>query len=180
MECGRCLARPPQFDATVVALLYAFPADRLVHALKYGARLPIADFFSRALEEALCAREQPGEIDLVVAMPLHPRRLAARGFNQAAEIGRRLAQRIGLPFSHTALSRIRDTPPQTDLPVARRRANVRGAFAVSTGLACRNIAVIDDVMTTGATANEVARALKRAGAARVEHWVVARTWPGHR
>jgi ComF family protein len=174
--CGRCLRRPPHFDATTAALLYDFPADRLVHALKYRAQLPVAGYFAATLAQAL---EVAPDIDLVVAMPLHPRRLCVRGFNQAAEIGRRLAHRLRLPFSHTAIQRTRDTPPQTDLPVARRRANVRGAFSAAASLSGANIAVVDDVMTTGATADEVARVLKGAGAARVEHWVVARTWPGH-
>lgn len=177
--CGRCLKRPPQFDATVAALLYAFPGDRLVQALKYRAQLPLAGYFADALAQAV-GRSASGAllpIDLIIPMPLHPRRMARRGFNQAAEIGRRLAQQLQRPFSHAAIRRIRDTPPQAELPVARRRANVRGAFQAESNLIGARLAVVDDVMTTGETADEIARVLKRAGAARVEHWVVARTWP---
>jgi len=193
-ECGRCLRRQPHFDATHAALRYEFPADRLILSLKYGARLPLAsllaNLLARALrrEEARQREEHPigagtgaGDTDigigLVIAMPLHRRRLAVRGFNQSVEIGRRLSRALALPFSADGALRQRDTPPQAGLPLKLRRANVRGAFACSPGLAGQSVAVVDDVMTSGATLDELARELKRAGAVRVENWVVARTWP---
>ena len=110
-------------------------------------------------------------------MPLHPRRLAQRGFNQSVEIGRLVAQSRGLPFSTGIVERVRDTQPQADLPLRRRSANVRRAFACLQEVAGKRIAVVDDVMTSGATLDEVARTLKRAGASHVENWVLARTWP---
>jgi ComF family protein len=171
--CGACLARPPAFDATVAAWRYEFPVDRLVHALKYGRRLALAELFGQALAPRVGDRR----IDAVVPMPLAPRRLAERGFNQALEIARWVAKRTGIRLEPQLAERIRDTAPQTDLPHAARAANVRGAFACAAALAGQAIAVVDDVMTTGATAEELARTLKRAGAARVESWVVARTWP---
>ena len=107
-------------------------------------------------------------------LPLHPRRLRERGFNQAGEIARTLSKHLRLPWQSDALLRIRDTAPQTDLPVAERGRNVKDAFVCMADLSGKTIAVIDDVMTTGATLNETAAALKNAGAARVENWVVAR------
>jgi ComF family protein len=168
--CGACLADPPHFDATLAGWLYEFPCDRLVQALKYRAWLALAPFFARRLG----SRPLP-HVDLLVPMPLHPRRLAQRGFNQAAEIARCLRRRTGAALAPRAARRIRDTAAQTDLPYAERAKNIRAAFACELDLSGKSVAVVDDVMTTGATLNELARELKRAGAARVENWVVARS-----
>lgn len=168
--CGSCLSKPPHFDGTLALWPYEFPCDRLVQALKYRARLTLAGFFARAL----ASRPLP-EIDLIVPMPLHPRRLAGRGFNQALEIARGLARRVGRPIEPRGALRVMDTPPQTGLPYEERAKNVRGAFLCKLDLSGASVAVVDDVMTTGATLNELARTLKRAGAARVENLVIART-----
>lgn len=169
--CGRCLKRPPAFDATHVALSYAFPADRLVQALKYRHRLALAKYFSRLLMEI----GRPECVDCVVPLPMHRRGLRARGFNQAVEIARPLARAWHLPLLADAVWRSRDGPPQASLAGAARRRNVRGAFASDTSqLAGRSVLVVDDVMTTGATLEALARELKRAGVVRVENMVVAR------
>jgi len=108
-------------------------------------------------------------------MPLHPRRLAQRGFNQSAEIARSLNRLTGHTVAARGARRTRDTAAQTDLPYGERARNVRGAFACDLDLSGKGVAVVDDVMTTGATLNELAGVLKRAGAARVENWVIARS-----
>ena len=177
--CGTCLKRPPHFDATHAALRYAFPADRLIQSLKYSARLPIATLLAGLILERL--QDAPSTLsdalpDVIVPMPLHPARLAARGFNQAVEIARHVARAFQRPLLRDAAVRLRDTPPQADLPMARRRANLRGAFACHGDVTGLSVLVIDDVMTTGASLNELARVLKRAGAARVENCIAARTW----
>jgi ComF family protein len=164
--CGTCLNHPPHFDATLALWRYEFPCDGLVQALKYRARLALAGFFARSL----AARTMP-EVDLIVPMPLHPKRLAERGFNQALEIARHL----GRPIEPRGVLRVKHTLPQTDLPYEERAKNVRGAFLCKLDLSGASVAVLDDVMTTGATLNELARALKRAGATRVENFVIART-----
>jgi ComF family protein len=164
--CGSCLNHPPHFDATLALWRYEFPCDGLVQALKYRARLALAGFFARSL----AARTMP-EVDLIVPMPLHPKRLAERGFNQALEIARHL----GRPIAPRGVLRVKHTPPQTELPYEERAKNVRGAFLCKLDLSGTSVAVLDDVMTTGATLNELARALKRAGATRVENFVIART-----
>ncbi len=168
--CGSCLNHPPHFDATHALWRYEFPCDRLVQALKYRARLALAGFFARAL----ASRPLP-EVDLIVPMPLHPKRLAERGFNQALEIARGLARHLGRPIEPRGVLRVKDTLPQTELPYEERAKNVRGAFLCKLDLSGASVAVVDDVMTTGATLNELARALKRAGATRVENFVIART-----
>ena len=168
--CGRCLADPPFFDATAAALWYRFPTDVLVQALKFRGELALAGFLAKILGEKL-AGEKP---DVVVPVPLSAARLRERGFNQAAEIARRLASgRLELELCE----RSRDGRAQMELPFAERQRNVRNAFAVRRALDGATVAVVDDVMTTGATLGEIARTLKAAGAARVVNWVVARTPP---
>jgi len=168
--CGRCLAEPPHYDATVAALAYAFPADVLIHALKFRGELALAPLFAGILSQTISTSER---IDLVVPVPLSAQRLRGRGYNQSAEIARRLAQRA--PLELFLCERSRDTAAQMELPFAERRRNVRGAFRCPRPLS-GTVAVVDDVMTTGATLDEIAHVLKQAGAARVVNWVVARTY----
>jgi len=168
--CGRCLAEPPHYDATVAALAYAFPADVLIHALKFRGELALAPLFAGILSQTISRSER---IDLVVPVPLSAQRLRGRGYNQSAEIARRLAQRA--PLELFLCERSRDTAAQTDLPWSERQRNVRGAFRCARSIS-GTVAVVDDVMTTGATLNEIALVLKRAGAGRVVNWVVARTF----
>jgi ComF family protein len=175
--CGTCLRRPPPFTAAVAAFVYAFPLDRLLHAFKYGGRLAYADFFASALAERLAARAGlPLLPDVVVALPLAPARQRERGFDQARELARRVANIVGAPLGE-GLVRTRETPPQATQPWQARARNIRGAFAADASLAGRRIALLDDVMTTGATLAAAAGALLQAGAAGVEVWVIARTLP---
>jgi ComF family protein len=167
--CGRCLSEAPHYDATVAALAYEFPADALVHALKFRGELALAGFLGKELSR----RISTVEVDCVVPVPLSAARLRERGYNHAAEIARQVAPKR---LEVALCERSRDTPPQMDLPFAERRRNVRGAFRCTRALAGASVAVVDDVMTTGATLDEVAKALKAAGAARVVNWVVARTF----
>ena len=178
--CGACLADPPPYAATVAALAYTFPTDRLLQRIKYGGRIALAAWAGAALAAAVGVT-LPGRIgsdrpDRVVALPLAASRQRERGFNQAREIAVRVARGTGLPLA-APLARISAGPPQTALPWAERRRNVRGAFAVQGAVHGARIALVDDVMTTGATLAEAARTLLSAGAERVECWVVARTLP---
>lgn len=171
-SCGNCQTRSPHFDATAAAFRYGFPVDRLVQALKYEQRLPLAAWFA----DALLAHGPPsGQHDLLLALPLAPRRLAERGFNQALEIARPLARALGLPLALDLCVRAFDAPPQASLPWQARQRNVRGAFEVRRDLSGLSVLVVDDVMTTGASLNELARTLKKHGAARVVNWVAVRT-----
>ena len=168
--CGRCLTHPRHFDSAQAPFVYAFPLDRLIHAYKYGGELVLAPWFARQLAEKLV----PADFTTIFPMPLHPHRLRERGFNQAAELAIRLGKMLKRPVDLESLQRRRATPPQAALPHKERAANVRGAFECVRSLAGERILLIDDVMTTGATADEGARTLKLHGAATVCIAVVAR------
>lgn len=169
--CGRCLKKPPHFDATFAAWRYAFPLDRLVQDLKYNGRLPLAGLFAEALHLALPA---DFAIDLLLPVPLHPSKLGERGFNQALEIAKPLAARRRWQLAGNLAVRQRPTPSQTTLPWAQRAANIKNAFLCPADLGGQRIAIVDDVFTSGATANEFARTLKLRGAAQVSVLAVAR------
>ncbi|MCW5635994.1 MAG: ComF family protein [Rubrivivax sp.] len=175
--CGACLREPPPFERTVCALDYGFPWDRLVAAFKFDRRAELAGPLAALLVHAV--RRDPGSPppDLVVPVPLTPARLAVRGFNQAWELARRVARALGHPARHDALLRVLDAPAQASLAREARRANLRNAFVPMpmAALAGRDVALVDDVMTTGATAHEAAAALRRGGARAVRLWVLART-----
>jgi ComF family protein len=168
--CGRCLTQPPAYDATRAAFAYAFPADALIQALKFRGELALAPLLGDFLALRIPAREA----DCLVPVPLSSARLRSRGYNQALEIARRVATATGTRLAPELCERSRDTATQMDLPLEERAKNVRGAFHCP-GIVAGTVAVLDDVMTTGATLDEVAATLKRAGAARVVNWVVART-----
>jgi ComF family protein len=172
VECGACIADPPHYDASCAAFVYVYPVDGLIHALKYGGQLALAGLFAHTLYRRI---GKAAGVDLIVPLPLYPARLAERGFNQAAEIAKSLSRLTGIAMDAQLGRRVRNTAPQTALPWREREANMRQAFACEKDLAGLRIAVVDDVMTTGATLDEFARTLKRSGATRVENWVVART-----
>jgi len=171
--CGTCLHTPPPWTRVEALYAYADPADLLVHALKYRGELAVAGFLADALAAGLVERAAAMP-DLLLPMPLHPRRLRERGFNQAARIAQHLARRLALPLDLAACTRVRDTPPQVSLPRSARQANIRRAFACSPAVAGKRVALIDDVMTSGASLAELAQTVRLAGAVEVEAWVVAR------
>lgn len=171
--CGRCQRHPPHFDRLIALYPYSFPLDRMVQHLKYGHQLALAEWFGRQLAAA-CAGKP---FDLVVPMPLHSSRMAERGFNQAMEISRPLAGEHQRPLDSTCCERIRPTLPQEGLTLRERRRNLKNAFACNTDFGGRHILLVDDVVTTGASASECARTLRLHGAAQITVAAVARTLP---
>ncbi len=169
--CPACLRHPPPQARTRAALHYRQPLDRLIQDLKFHGHLGLAGDLGQVLSEAVT---QGGETlpTALLPVPLHRSRLRERGFNQAEEIARAVARRLGLPLWRGA-RRIRATRPQSTLDARGRRGNLAGAFAIR-GRPPQHVALIDDVMTTGHTASSLAECLRKAGVARVEVWVVAR------
>lgn len=171
--CGRCLSAPPRFDATVAAMAYRFPGDVLIQALKFRGELALAPVLGALLAERIGTRL---DVDLATVMPLSAGRLRERGYNQSLEIARHAVPER-LAFDARLCERTRETSAQSDLTLEARRRNVRGAFRCDRPLAGLRVAVIDDVMSSGATLDALARELKRAGAERIVNWVVARALP---
>ncbi|MDT8439885.1 MAG: ComF family protein [Wenzhouxiangellaceae bacterium] len=172
--CGRCLQRPPAFDAAYAAWLYQLPVSALVQRFKFHGALAEGRVLAEGMAARLAEQAAPRP-QLLVPVPLHWRRRWRRGYNQSELLCRDLSARLGgLPWA-PLLTRLRPTPVQSALPASRRRGNVRDAFSLQRmppGL--DHVALVDDVMTTGATLDECARVLKRAGVGRVDVWVAAR------
>ena len=176
--CGTCLTAPPTFDAALAAVDYRAPWNRLLTAFKFHGALDLASAFASAIVAAERARAEATP-SLILPVPLAASRWRERGYNQAWELARRVARRLGVDAEPTLLLRLRETAHQLALPLADRAGNVRGAFAVEPRrrgeLRDRHVAIVDDVMTTGSTAAEIAAVVRQAGAATVEVWVLART-----
>ena len=171
--CGSCINSSPHFDATYAVFSYEFPVDVLMQRYKYGNMLSLSTLFGQLLNDKI----KQETIDLIIPMPMHPQRLKIRGFNQALEIARFLNTPQHNKLDYKSVIRKTLTPPQASLPLKERIENIKGAFNVNADLTGKKIVIVDDVMTTGASLNEMARTLKKAGAAHVECWVVARTMP---
>lgn len=179
--CGHCLRQPPPQAASLSPYRYAAPFDALVPRLKFSRDLSVARLASQLLADhlqALPVDAAPSMPELLVPVPLHRARLRQRGFNQALEIARGLGRALDLPVGARTARRLRDTVPQSRLGARERRRNLRGAFTAELPADVRRVAVVDDVMTSGHTAAEMARCLLAAGAAEVQVWTLARAVPG--
>lgn len=179
LVCGECLKRPPAYDHVEVPWRFAFPVDTLITRFKHQAHWPFGRLLGERLAHHLHHAYADGlsRPDLLLPVPLARRRLRQRGFNQAQMLARWLSRELAIALDDRTLERLLDTPPQQQLDAATRRRNLRQAFALRPGsdVCGRHLALVDDVLTTGATAEALARLLKRAGAARVDVYCLART-----
>lgn len=170
--CGTCLRKPPPLDHVIAAFDYRFPVDRLLPRLKFHRDLAAGALLGDCLASATRDADRP---DALLPIPLHLARLRERGYDQALELAHTLARRHALPLRGDLLRRVRATSAQSRLDANARARNLRGAFAVRNAPSLpRHVVLVDDVMTTGATLHAAARALRRAGVARVDAWVCAR------
>ncbi len=179
LVCGECLKRPPSYDHVEVPWRFAFPVDALITRFKHQARWPYGRLLGERLAHHLEHAFADGlpRPDLLLPVPLARRRLRQRGFNQAQMLADWLSRPLGIATDARVLERVLDTPAQQQLDAATRRRNLRQAFAFATAadVKGRHLALVDDVLTTGATAEALARLLKRAGAERVDVYCLART-----
>lgn len=171
--CGRCQQRPPAFAHTVAIFHYLPPLDVLIKRLKFKGDLHLARLLGGLMADRLDVADNILP-DVIVPVPLHVRRLRERGFNQALELARPIAERLAVPLDWRHVIRTRATDPQSDLPAKLRSRNVKGAFAVAAGFTAQHVAIVDDVMTTGHTVNELALTLRRMGVANISVWICAR------
>ena len=177
--CGSCLHEPPAFDACQVLADYDFPWNRLIANLKFGGQPDLARPLADALASRLVDAGHTAGIDLLIPIPMGPFRLSQRGYNQAWELARHMARLCRIEAASDCLIRWRETPPQSGLGRVERERNLRDALAVqphwAQRLAGRHVALVDDVLTTGVTAESAAQALRQCGVRRIDVWVVART-----
>ncbi len=174
--CGACVKQPPWHESCRALFRYRMPVDGLLLAMKFQHRLALARELGRLMALSLaCEREAGTEsYSCVIPVPLHAARLRERGYNQSLELARPIADVSGLTLDHRCVKRLRRTATQSVLPASQRQRNVRGAFVTLRRFDEERVLLVDDVMTTGNTVNELARVLKKAGAARVEVSVAAR------
>lgn len=169
--CGSCLSSPPYFDHTRALFSYAYPVDALLQAFKYQHQLHLG----YVLVQLSLKQCHPHGVDCIVPMPMHPARLQERGFNQSLELAKEIAKQWRLPLAASHCQRIKNTPPQASLPLKDRVKNIKGAFGCGDYFKGKHVAIVDDVMTSGASLNELAKTLKQAGASQVSCWIIART-----
>jgi ComF family protein len=172
--CGACLNNPPAFDVATAPLRYRAPLDYLIQQLKFSGELALAPLLARRVVERVTNRDKDLP-ELLIPVPLHRARLRERGFNQATELARHIGRWLEIPVERNLCRRNRDTPPQSLMPLEVRRRNLRDAFRLEGELRVRHVAIIDDVLTTGHTAGELASVMRGAGARFIEVWVVARS-----
>jgi ComF family protein len=172
--CGACLRRRPRFDASVIPFRYAYPMDHMIRRLKYGGAIAMGRVLGELFARRLMLQPLGSRPQLLVAVPLAHRRFCERGYNQAIVLAEHIQRAMALPMRTDLLVRVRDTLEQAGLDQRDRRTNIRRAFETTGSLPASHVAIVDDVVTTGSTVNEIARVLKRAGAKRVEVWAIAR------
>ena len=172
LQCGTCLATKSPLARACVPFIYESPSDYIVHQLKYHGSLK----FGRAMGELLAnSLEGAASPDLLIPVPQHPHRLRQRGFNHAMLIADTTGRRLGIPVDSEIAYKRDDRPSQSGLNAKARKLNMRDAFVINTEIKVEHIAVVDDVMTTGATSSALAKALRRAGCKQVSLWAFART-----
>jgi ComF family protein len=170
--CGHCLKQQPVFEKTHAPFIYQSSIRYLIQQLKFNAQYKNARLLGALLaHQVIQTAEMP---ELIIPVPLHSARYRQRGFNQALEIARTVAKITTLPLNTCSCIRIRNTLQQIDLPAKQRRLNMKKAFAIKTPISAHHIAIVDDVMTTGTTVNELAKALNQSGVSRIDIWVCAR------
>jgi len=172
--CADCLNQPQTFtDSTRALFQYHYPVNRLIQHMKFKQGIDIANHLGEMLGE-LFLKDNTALPDCIIPVPLHARRLIARGYNQSVELARPLSRQLGVKLDTSSCKRIRATMPQADLPAKKRKQNVHKAFSVPTKIDYNHVLLVDDVVTTGNTVNELARIFSIAGVRRIDVLTVAR------
>ncbi|HJL55886.1 MAG: ComF family protein [Arenicellales bacterium] len=172
--CGHCQRCPPVFDSVIAPLCYQDPIDQMLCALKYHQQLSFARTAAGLITDTVRESGEPMP-DLLIGVPMTHRAVRKRGLNQAVFLARLIGRQLGIPVKSTLIKKLRETDRQSTLNASKRQRNLKGAFHCKGSLEDKHIALVDDILTTGATANEISKVLKVAGANRVDIWVCART-----
>ena len=173
--CGKCLTNTIYFDITYSPYAYTFPIDKMIHQLKYAGKIdlikPLASMMASHIQQYHDKANLP---ELLIAVPSHPSRLRQRGFNQSLELTKHISKLLKINYLKQAIVKTKSSPPQASLSLKKRHSAIRNSFKINHKITARHVAIIDDVMTTGATASELARTLKHNGVEYVEIWCLAR------
>lgn len=172
LVCGQCIKKPPYFDNALITYVFEEPLRSLLHQFKYHNGLYLSSFLCQLMLNAL--QKQTMQAQCLIPVPMHPKRLKQRGFNQAAILAKSLARKLNLPYDVTSCQKMINTAPQAGLGGEQRQKNLRGAFHCKP-LSYQHVIIIDDLLTTGCTANELARTIKNTGVKQVDIWCCART-----
>lgn len=170
--CGNCIKCPPYFSQSLILFDYQYPANELIKAFKFGKRAELAfRFAEKFVERLINADKLP---DSLIPVPLHKTRQRARGYNQSLELAKHISRMLNISLDTTSCKRIKNTETQSTLSTKARERNVKDAFILTNHVLPKHVAIIDDVITTGSTVNEIARLLKRSGCEQVDVWAIAR------
>ncbi len=172
--CGQCLTHPPPFSSTIALFKYQHPIDQFITQLKFSKKLIYAKLLAKLFGEYI-NQHQIAKPDCIIPVPLHPRRLRERGFNQALEIARPLAKLLKITLNFTSYQRQRHTKAQSTLSAKKRLNNLKNAFIASKPVHAKHIAIIDDVMTTGQTVTELSKIISQTCEAKIDIWCCARS-----
>jgi ComF family protein len=171
--CGSCMVLPAVLNTTICAYRYAYPLDLLIKRYKYKQKLDLILPLVTVLSEKILANSEPLP-EVIVPVPLHFNRLFKRGFNQSLEISKTLSRIINVPVDNNLIVRVRNTTPQFKLSSKQRKKNLRGAFRLMPGRTYQSVAIVDDIITSGATGDEIAQLFRHAGVRRIQLWALAR------
>lgn len=171
--CGNCVNSPPVYTRTTVLFNYDYPAKKLIHEFKFKKRAELSVFFADRLSNKI--KNQKALPEILIPVPLHRKRQLVRGYNQSMELAKHLSSRLNIPLNSKLCERIVNTDPQSKLSKKSRKKNVKNAFSLSNNKVSKHIAIIDDVITTGATINEIATTFKKAGCEQIDVWAIAKT-----
>lgn len=171
ISCGKCLKQIPSFDRVFTTCSYEEPLRSLLHEFKYQSGLYLRTFLVDLMLDSCPTNYQP---ECLVPVPMHPKRLRQRGFNQAVELSKGLGRQLNIPVDSNLCQKIRNTNAQADLDAKQRHSNLHKAFTVRSNV-YQHVTLVDDLVTTGSTANELARCLKAQGVQQVDVWCLART-----
>jgi ComF family protein len=173
LECGACLTEKRWFDQTICPFVYQYPLDILVKELKFKQNLSLAHWFARQMMPKISQYPLP---ELIIPVPLHYKRLVQRGFNQSTEIAKVISRELSIPLDTASLKKVKNTLPQSQLPAEQRQNNIKNAFRLTKKLSVTHIALLDDVLTTGNTLNEISSLIKSQSAVKkIDIWLCART-----
>lgn len=176
VTCGQCLKSPPYFDRTIALFTYTHPIDKFIIALKFQQKLMYAKLLGELFAEYIAMYYQNDTLpELVIPVPLHKNRLRERGFNQALELSKPIEKKLNLKINTKSCQKIRHSEAQSLISAKHRQKNVKKSFAVVKNIKAKHIAILDDVMTTGHTVNELSKVLKNSGIEKIDVWCVART-----